>query len=195
MTHTAKTVRAWAEASGKTIIPPAQFLDALVLTTEELWILRNLPYGPKLTRDGKIDANTTGFCVGWYSCHLFSSDQYMKWCPEFLKQKLDAIKSGIDVRSIDIMRMAPGGFIAPHTDDLGQGECTHHIYVSLDMPTGSGLAMADGVIDMPQFSVNVINSGKEHAAYNDSDEFRYILTIISKDGSIPSSYFPGVSHV
>ena len=119
----------------------------------------------------------------------------MSICPEFLKQKLNRIITGIAVRSIDIMRMSPGGFIAPHTDDLGMGEETYHVYVPLEVPLGAGLAMTDGVIHMPQFSVNIINSGREHAAYNDSDEFRYILTIISKGGTVSPRYFPGATHV
>ena len=93
--------------------------------------------------------------------------KYFPTCVKFLK-KLGY--SGYD--RVRIMRLAPGGFIMPHSD--GTGRIFGPLNIAINNPKGCNFYFEDwGKVPFKQGTGFFLDIGYVHAIYNDSDEPRY----------------------
>ena len=78
---------------------------------------------------------------------------------------------------VRIMRLAPGGYIMPHSDNKFQ-RAFSPLNISINNPVGCDFIMRDGGI-MPFVAGTglVLDVGREHSVMNDSDEVRYHIIV------------------
>lgn len=93
--------------------------------------------------------------------------EYFPTCVEFLKK--------LGYRSYDrvrIMRLAPGGYIMPHSD--GDGRIFGPLNIAINNPEGCGFYFEEwGKVPFKQGTGFFLDIGNIHSVYNNSDEPRY----------------------
>ena len=93
--------------------------------------------------------------------------KYFPTCTKFLKRL--GYKNYDRVR---IMRLAPGGYIMPHSD--GEGRIFGPLNIAINNPEGCNFYFKDwGKVPFKQGTGFFLDIGNIHAVYNDSDEPRY----------------------
>jgi len=93
--------------------------------------------------------------------------KYFPTCTKFLKKL--KYKNYDRVR---IMRLAPGGYIMPHSD--GKGRIFGPLNIAINNPDGCNFYFKDwGRVPFKQGTGFFLDIGNIHAVYNDSDEPRY----------------------
>jgi hypothetical protein len=93
--------------------------------------------------------------------------EYFPTCVEFLKKL--GYKSYHRVR---IMRLAPGGYIMPHSD--GEGRIFGPLNIAINNPEGCNFYFASwGKVPFKQGTGFFLDIGNVHAVYNNSNEVRY----------------------
>ena len=93
--------------------------------------------------------------------------KYFPTCVEFLK------KLGYETYDrVRIMRLAPGGYIMPHSD--GEGRIFGPLNIAINNPDGCNFYFQDwGRVPFKQGTGFFLDIGNIHDVYNDSDEPRY----------------------
>lgn len=78
---------------------------------------------------------------------------------------------------VRIMRLAPGGYIMPHSDNKYQ-RAFSPLNIAINNPDGCSFIMRDGGI-MPFVAGTglVLDVGREHSVMNDSNEVRYHIIV------------------
>jgi len=93
--------------------------------------------------------------------------KYFPTCVKFLKSL-----GYKDYDRVRIMRLAPGGYIMPHSD--GDGRIFSPLNIAINNPEGCGFYFGDwGKVPFKPGTGFFLDIGNTHAVYNNSDEPRY----------------------
>jgi hypothetical protein len=77
---------------------------------------------------------------------------------------------------VRIMRLAPGGYVMPHTD--GPGRIFSPLNIAINNPNGCEFVFKDrGIVPFVAGTGVVIDVAREHIVINDSDEPRYHIIV------------------
>jgi hypothetical protein len=91
---------------------------------------------------------------------------------------------------VRIMRLAPGGYVMPHTD--GTGRVFGPFNFALTQPIGCKFVFEGfGTVPFAQGRGCMLDLGVRHAVYNDSDQYRYHAII---HGHPTKDFYPGMLY-
>lgn len=77
---------------------------------------------------------------------------------------------------VRIMKLAPGGYIMPHTD--GRGRIFSPLNIAINNPDGCHFVFKDkGIVPFVAGTGMIIDVGREHIVINDSNEARYHIIV------------------
>lgn len=99
-------------------------------------------------------------------------------CCELIPETIKFIKSlpFYNYGRVRIMRLSPGGYIMPHSD--GPGRIFGPFNFALTNPEGCKFVFKDiGIVPFKPGMGFLLDIGRPHALFNDSDEYRYHVIV------------------